>query len=241
MTGWISDTAYASHKLTMKKISVIIPSYFEKEETILKAIKTLEHKKVLEIIIVESGTRAFSYKFLNSDPKIKAIQCKVRSRAHQMNEGAKESRGDFLLFMHADTLLSESCIDEALTLFNDENISLVSFYLKFDGNSKRLRFVERGAHIRNLFFRLPFGDQCFFVWRGDFAHVNGFDEVPILEDVKFVEKLKKIGLIKIARAHVTTSARRYEEKGVLRTSLRNYFIMILYYLGVPLSSLKRLY
>jgi rSAM/selenodomain-associated transferase 2 len=225
----------------MEKISVVIPSYNEEEDTLAKSVQSLNHDAVIEVIIVESGEKTVSELFLKANPKVKYIQSENNSRALQMNEGACIAEGGFLLFMHADSSLSVTCIDEALDILKDKRFLTVSFNLRFDSKRKIYRLLEFGVRLRNFLFRLPFGDQCYFLRKEDFLSVAGFDAVPILEDVKFIEKQKKRGRVRIAASCVTTLPRRYEERGAVRTSLKNYMIIIMYYLKFSLDFIARFY
>lgn len=215
----------------MKSISVIIPSYNEAEETLRRTMKSLEHDMVHEVIIVDRGDKRPSAAFFDEHPKVVYLRGSEQSRAVQLNEGAISSACDYLLFIHADTVLSASCIDEALGIIAEEGVKAVSFGLIFDSDKTVYRLLEYGVALRNFLFCIPYGDQCYFIKKRDYLMLEGFDEIPILEDVKFVEKIKKAGKLKIASSYVTTSARRHEKNGAIKTSLRHYYIMILYYLG----------
>lgn len=220
----------------MEKISVIIPSYNEKKETLLKCTQSLDHDAVAEIIIAPVGEGEFSA----DDPKVRLIRGE-RSRPAQMNKGAQTSTGDILLFMHADSVLEPACIDEALLILKNEKVSMGAFSLKYDNEKTRYRVLEFGVRLRNRVFNLPYGDQCYFLRRDDFFSAGGFDELPILEDVRFVKKLKKKGKLKIATSSVTTSPRRYEKNGFIKNILKNYLIMLLYNLRFSPRFIKKFY
>jgi rSAM/selenodomain-associated transferase 2 len=227
---------YFAKLIIMEKISVIIPSYNEKKETLLKCVRSLSHDAVAEIIIAQSGEGDLSV----DDPKVKFIRSE-RSRPVQMNKGAQISTGGILLFMHADSSLDAACIDEALQILKNEKISMGAFSLKYDDEKRRYRVLEFGVRLRNRIFNLPYGDQCYFLRRDGFLSAGGFDEVPILEDVRFVKKLKRRGGVKIATSSVTTSPRRYEKNGFIKNILKNYFIMLLYNLRFSPRFIARFY
>ncbi len=222
----------------MGTISVIIPSNNENEETLKRCLLSLSHDAVREIIIVECGERASFGGFLDDNPKVKMVRS-AKSRAVQMNAGADTATGDLLLFTHADSVLAPGGIDEAAAAIDHDNTSLVSFRLRFNSPRMIYRLLEFGVDLRNLFLKIPYGDQSYLVRRVDYDAVDGFDAVQVLEDVTFVAKLKKRGEVKIVSAAVNTSPRRYERAGVIRTFLRNLRIMVLYYIGFSPAMIAR--
>lgn len=235
----------------MSRVSVIIPAFNESEETLGKTVDSFSgaSEHVAEIIIVEAVSAPsghppdyplqISSTFINN-PKVRTVKSYIRSRAVQMNIGAKEATGDVLLFVHADSQVSGRCVCDGLCALDEDGTAVISFSLRFDSERMSLRIIEHLVRVRNFFFTLPFGDQCYMVSRERFFEVGGFDEVPILEDVKLIEKLKRKGRVRILPAHVTTSARRYEERGVFSTYIRHLTIMLLYWLGVSTESLSKM-
>ncbi len=223
----------------MEQISVIIPSYNETEETLAKCVRSVEqHAAVCEVIIVEGAN--YNDSFITTHPKARLLRAE-KSRALQMNKGADAAAGALLLFLHADSFLEPGAIEQGLKCLDVDSVSLVSFDLKFDGDRRAFRLVESGTRFRNRISNTPYGDQCYLVRRDDFFAVGGFAPVPILEDVKFVADMKKLGRVKICPASVVTSARRYDKKGIIKTYLTNRLVMLLYYLRVSPKFIKKIY
>ncbi len=253
MTVSISGTASASHR-AMEDISVIIPSYNETEETLAKCVRSVEqHAAVCEVIIVEVSKSSpplmggdigeganCNDDFITTHPKARFLRAE-KSRALQMNCGAEAALGELFLFIHADSFLESGAIEQGLKCLDVDSVSLVSFDLKFDGDGRAFRLVESGTRFRNRISNTPYGDQCYLVRRDDFFAVGGFAPVPILEDVKFVVKMKKLGRVEICSASVFTSVRRYEKKGIIKTYLTNRLVMLLYYLRVSPWFIKKIY
>jgi GT2 family glycosyltransferase len=149
-----------------------------------------------------------------------------------MNAGASEASGDFLLFLHADTALPDnfsSLIRQAMT---DPEVVGGSFALKIQPSTALLRYIERNVTWRTKLFRLPYGDQAIFVKASLF---------PLMEDVEFVRRLRKIGKIAFIPVPVITSSRRYEKMGVPRAILKNKLVLFGYYLKIPPSRLAQFY
>jgi hypothetical protein len=97
------------------------------------------------------------------------------------------------------------------------------------------------ANLRARLFRLPYGDHGIFIRRAIYFQVGGFKDWPIMEDVDLVRRLNRAGAFELARGSVQTSARRWKRGKCICTTVRNWSLMILYYLGVPPHTLARYY
>lgn len=162
-----------------------------------------------------------------------------RGRAIQMNAGANLCRGDVLLFLHGDTLLPDNGFREVRKRMRDETVAGGSFYIAFDADN----FILRGVSFITRFnFRLfHFGDQGIFVRRDVFQKLRGYKEIPIMEDYDFYKRLRKQGKVILIRMPVISSARRFIKKGVIRQLLINKFVVLAYWAGVDIQTIKRFY
>lgn len=160
-----------------------------------------------------------------------------------MNAGAAEARGELLLFLHADTRLPERGLElAARALLEDEGLAGGAFGLRFDSERPILRVFSRLADWRNRLTRTPYGDQAQFFRSDVFRGLGGYPELPLMEDVAIMRRLRREGLrIRILGAVVRTSARRYEEEGVWFTALRNTMLRLAFALGAPAERLARFY
>jgi rSAM/selenodomain-associated transferase 2 len=229
-------------------ISVIIPTLNE-ERTVMA---TLAHTAALgfdELIVVDGGSLdqtlllVESYRLSTQHSALSPIQLVSApcGRARQMNEGAKASRGEVLLFLHADTQLPDDAktrIDMALA---DRWIVGGRFDVRFDRPSMWGTIISRMMNWRSRLSGLATGDQALFVRRSIFEQMRGFADMPLMEDIEFSRRLKQNGATAALTATVITSFRRWEQHGPLRTILRMWTLRFLYWVGVSPSHLAQWY
>jgi len=162
-------------------------------------------------------------------------------RACQMNLGAKRASGDILLFLHADTSLPPDFnrhVRETLAL---PRVAAGAFRLNIGTPGRRLRWVERAVAWRSRMLQLPYGDQALFLHADTFRAVDGYRDMPLMEDVALVRALRARGRIAIVPVSVTTSDRRWRRLGIFRTTLINLGVLAAYHAGVPPRHLARWY
>jgi cellulose synthase/poly-beta-1,6-N-acetylglucosamine synthase-like glycosyltransferase len=149
-----------------------------------------------------------------------------------MQEGAKASDGDVILFLHADTTLPEGFADQVRTAIEDPAVAGGAFALRFDQRGFAMRLVEWGVRVRLALAALPYGDQAIFLRRSLLESMGGVPQAVIMEDLDLVKRIKQAGRIALLSASVTTSARRYRQYGVIRTMARNALALVAWRLGL---------
>lgn len=154
-----------------------------------------------------------------------------RGRGPQMNAGAAMARGANLLFLHADTTLPKDFLSVVVQTLEDPCVSLGAFRFKLDRNGVLLRWVELAVRFRCAAFRMPYGDQAFFMRRSAFTQVGGFASIPLMEDIDLVRRARKAGRVRMVDAVATTSARRWSAAGVFRMTAINQACVLAYSLG----------
>lgn len=227
-----------SQNLDGAKISIIIPVLNE-AENIRQAIACTQPSTNIEVIVVDGGSQDDTHK-IASDLKVTIISS-LPGRAVQMNKGATLAKGDILLFLHADTRLPTGFDVMIRTALQPTGTVAGAFALRIDGKVASLRLVEWGVNMRSHFWQMPYGDQAIFLTKETFNKIGNFPELPFMEDFEIMRRLKRIGRITIIPVPVITSARRWLQKGIWKTTLINQIIIIAYLLGVPPQRLIRWY
>ena len=138
-------------------------------------------------------------------------------RARQLNLGAREAGGEWLLFLHVDTRLPDGW-QAALEEAGRRGCAAGVFRLRIEGRHPLLPLLSLGANLRTSLRRIFLGDQALFIRKALFMELGGFPELPLLEDYAFARLLKRRGLpLYVSPLRVQTSGRRWDAHGFFRT------------------------
>ena len=218
-------------------LSIIIPVFNEATQIRfcllpLQALRESGH----EVIVVDGGSDDNTVQLARdlSD----RVMIVSRGRAHQMNQGASTAKGDVLVFLHADTYLPAG-VDDYLCKLSAN--SWGHFDIKLSGRHCLFRVIETFINIRSRVTSMATGDQAIFMSRYIYDTVDGFPEILLMEDIEMSKKLK--GVVKpICLKHkVTTSSRRWEQHGIVRTVLKMWWFRLCYFFGTDPEILFRRY
>lgn len=173
-------------------------------------------------------------------PRVRLL-ASPRGRACQMNAGARAAGGDVLLFLHADTLLPDGALAAVDTAVGDPGVVAGRFDVRFDNPRPVFRMIAWFMNRRSRWSGISTGDQAIFVRREVFEALGGYPDMPLMEDVELCRRLKRRGRLAALRLCVTTSARKWEREGAVRTILLMWALRLLYMAGIPPAQLHRWY
>jgi rSAM/selenodomain-associated transferase 2 len=222
-------------------IGVVIPTLDEEQRLpgLLGDLRCLAGAVPLDVVVADGGSSdATAAAAARGGARVLATS---RGRAHQLNAGAAAARGEWLLFLHADSRLPPAARRALLAALVDEpDLGAAVFRFAIDLPGPWKRFIELGQALRQRLYGLPYGDQGLLVRRTLFQAVGGYADLPLLEDVALIRALRRRGVaIRTLPAALVTSGRRYRAHGVLRTWLLNVALISLYLIGVPARRLAR--
>lgn len=221
-------------------ISLIVPVLNEAEqiERRLKRLQALRLKG-FALLVVDGGSHDGSAEL--AWPLADEVLVAPRGRALQMNAGANSSRSDWLIFLHLDTHLTDAAVAALLATAEDPQVRWGWFDVAFDNPRWWFRLIAACMNRRARLTRVCTGDQTLFVRRELFTALDGFPELPLMEDVAISKLLRKQAAPTVLATRVRTSSRRWEEKGTIVTVLLMWRLRLLYFLGVSPDRLARHY
>jgi rSAM/selenodomain-associated transferase 2 len=216
-------------------ISVIIPTLDEERALPATLDAVLAQPVDLEVIVVDGGsvdrTRQIVETTSARHPRLHVLGA-ARGRALQMNAGADVARGEWLLFLHADTLLPR----DGLTVIENqlEAVQAGCFTHRFSGEASMLRILSWFHNHRFGVTRVIYGDQAMFIRRRLFEKLGGFPIRP-MEDIAFGLKLRTATRPIMLRESVTTDSRKFDQMGHLRALAHSVFLLLRFRFGTDLS------
>lgn len=220
------------------RLSIIIPVLNE-EAALPDALGALQslRSRGHEVIVVDGGSTDASC--AHAEPLADRVIVAPRGRAAQMNAGAKASSGDALVFLHADTALPNHADRLIATALGKR--SWGRFDVRLASADPLLAVVGFMMNLRSRLTRIATGDQALFMTRAAFEAAGGFPALELMEDVALSARLKRAGPPACLREKVVTSARRWEQRGVMRTILLMWRLRLLFYFGADAGRLARIY
>ena len=228
--------------IARKRISVIIPVLNEASiiNLTLGQFSALSPSNGVEIIVVDgdrSGSTINAIKY----PGIKRAVA-PRGRALQMNHGAAMASGEILLFLHADTFLPDNGLKKIDALLFSSSNAYGAFELGIRSRRSVFRLIEWMVAIRTRTTGIPYGDQALFLSAELFRKANGYPEIPIMEDVALMRRLKRQkAVFRIIPDKVSTSPRRWKTEGLVYCTVRNWFMATGFHLGIAPETLAKYY
>lgn len=221
--------------MAFRKLSVIIPVYNE-VRALPMALDALRRECAdFEVIVVDGGSTDGTRGIARTFPRVRLIRA-AKGRASQMNAGAHIARGEWLLFLHADTRLPDGALARIAALTDDPRCEAGAFRHRFSQRHWLLSLVSAGHNLRCHMTRVFFGDQAIFVRALTFARIGGFPDVPVLEDVMLCDRLRRVTRPVLLDAFVRTDARRFLEFGIVRTTWRALRILVRHRLGLRVDA-----
>jgi rSAM/selenodomain-associated transferase 2 len=232
--------AAGDSQVTRPLISLIVPVWND-DELVVDLVSRLQVSPELAEWVVAAAQPGERLCELHRQGMVRLIFCDKPSRGGQMNAGAAEARGSLLCFHHADTELRPEHLKALEKTARNEAISGGAFHRCFD--DRRAFFVWWEGLVRrvNSLAGPLFGDQSIFVRSSVFERLGGFADIPLMEDIEFSRRLRRLGSVVLLDPPLWSSPRRFRRLGNWRTTLLNVAFIGLFYFGVDPCTLHRWY
>lgn len=218
-------------------ISVVVP-VLDEADGIEAVLRSVREPGIAEVVVVDGGSTDDTT--LRAEGFADVVLHTPRGRALQMNAGARATRGDVLLFLHGDTWLPRGFAADVQAAISAGAVG-GRFDVMLRGRNRMLPLVAALMNLRSRVTRIATGDQAMFVRRDVFERLGGFAEIPLMEDVELSSRLRRVGPIATLRSRVSTSGRRWEENGAVRTILLMWSLRLAFACGVSPARLARFY
>lgn len=221
-------------------ISVIIPTLNEAENlrTLIPLLFSNGNKEWIEVIVADADSKDQTQS-VSEQLGAKYIACSLKSRAAQMNAGAKIARGEVLYFVHADTRPISSFVEDIKKSVTNGYFAGCYRY-QFDSDDFLLKINSWFTRFDGVFS--GGGDQTLFIKKTFFEELNGFDEkYMIMEDFDLVRRIREKTKFRIIPKSIKVSARKYENNSWLRVQLVNLTVFIYFLSNKQPSKIKNLY
>jgi len=220
----------------LSKISIIIPTINEANNLPLLLSDLSSIHKEGEIIIVDCGSEDKTIDIANIYGA-KVFLSKERNRGLQLDLGAKNSKGEWLIFLHADTRLTHDWFSKINSFLKGNKNSV--YYFEFKINHKKIiyRVLEILVNFRSKFFKQPYGDQGLIIHRTTYFKNNGFREIPLKEDVEFLRRLNKKKDLKQLNTSIFISPRKWERTNIFLQAIKNWHFRRRWLKGESLKSI----
>ena len=205
----------------MPKISIIIPTYNESQHLPLLLSDLSIFNEEAEIIIVDCNSEDKTIDIANLYGT-KIYKSRKKNRGLQLNIGAQKAKGEWFIFIHADSRLRQGWLKKVNSVIEYEGNFVYFFKFKINNKSFFYRFLEIMVNLRSFIFKDPYGDQGLLIQREIYFNNKGYRKIPLMEDIDFIKRIKNKITLKMLNIPIYTSSRKWEKTNFIIQAFKNW-------------------
>ena len=217
--------------------SIVIPTLNSARSlpgTLLSMMEGLDAGLICEVVVTDGGSNDATLAIAEAWGA--QIIVGAASRGGQLRRGVAASRGEWIMVLHADSILQDGWAGEVQKRMNE---CPLCFSLAFRDSGMAGKLVAVWANLRTDVLRLPYGDQGLLLRRKDYEAAGGYLDQPLMEDVALVCALAR--RVSRIRAHACTGAEKYQKQGWMRRGAKNLILLMRYWAGAKPEDLAQAY
>ena len=203
-------------------LSIIIPTLNEADHLPLLLADLNEWPYNFELIIVDGGSIDLTISIAQIQG-IDVIESSKKNRGYQLKTGASNARGDWLLFLHADSRLSPSWFKSLSQIIQNKKSENFAWYFDFKIKKHNLefRFLEIAVALRSHFLQHPYGDQGLLIHKDLYSNIGGYSSLKIMEDIDLITRITKKTKVKRIRENIYTDDIKWTNSNIIKRAIKN--------------------
>ena len=220
----------------MPKLSIIIPTYNEAKHLPLLLSDLSIFNEGIEIIIVDCNSNDKT-RDIAKIYRTRLYKSSKKNRGLQLNIGARKAKGDWFIFVHADSRLSQDWLKKVKSEIREQKNFIYFFKFKINNEKIIYRFLELLVNLRSLIFKNPYGDQGLIIHRRKYFKNKGYKKIPLMEDLDFTKRLRNNEKLKMLTIPIYTSSRKWEKTNFIFQAFKNWNLRKRWLRGESIKSL----
>ena len=206
----------------LPSLSIIIPTLNEAKSLPLLFADLNSWPYDLDLIIVDGGSNDLTTSIAEVQG-VSVIHCLKKNRGHQLKIGASNARGNWLLFLHADSRLDPRWVNNLLKIIKTETSKDHPWYFDFKikNNNIQFRFLEIAVALRSCLLQRPYGDQGLLIHKDLYNNSGGFYSLKIMEDLDFIIRITKNKKAKRIGVNIFTDDKKWYKSNIIRRAIKN--------------------
>ena len=223
-------------------LSIVIPTLNEALHLPLLLSDLNVWPNDFELIIVDGGSIDLTISIAQIQG-VDVIKSRKKNRGYQLKTGASNARGDWLLFLHADSRLRIGWVKSLYQIIQNKKSKNFAWYFDFKIKKYNLeyRFLEIAVALRSLFLQHPYGDQGLLIHKDLYYKIGGYSSLKIMEDIDLITRIKKRTKLKRIRESIYTDDRKWTNSNIIKRAIKNYKLRKKWRQGYDIENLSKEY